>query len=536
MESLNAKGLKEEVWQLTDAYRSMFNHTNDAIVWFDRTGRIFHFNKRFIGLLGSSAHSSFKVNIFTLLGEIEKDIRSALLGSISEKKIELKIAEQSKQVIVKLGPLYSSGTVSGGYAILIDVTAMTELYQERESRLRQLINEAGIGMVVLDQNHRVLDANQRFAEMLGYEYEELFALHTWDWEADMPPAVIQEKYDDLANFNAVFETRHRRKDGTIFNVEISAVGTTIEGPEGKYNAVICMCQDITERKRIEKQLKISEQKYRSFVENASDIIVSIANDGTILYVSPNCEYFTGFKPEEVEGKKVSDFIRPEERAQHESHFKSAFLEKRFHSDYQIRHKDGSFHWYSVNYSLSEDEFENSVLICHVRNIDERKEYEEQLKYLSTHDQLTGVFNRTFFEAFLEQQGKRREYPVSLLMCDLDGLKEVNDTYGHAAGDELIKACVKVLQASLRQGDFLARIGGDEFAVILPSTNAAAAQRIVSRIYRNVEAYNELEQGLPLSFSVGSATLDSPTRSLLEVLREADKNMYALKKERGKNRE
>ena len=232
---------------------------------------------------------------------------------------------------------------------MIDVTAMTELYQERESRLRQLINEAGIGMVVLDQNHRVLDANQRFAEMLGYEYEELFALHTWDWEADMPPAVIQEKYNDLANFNAVFETRHRRKDGTIFNVEISAVGTTIEGPEGKYNAVICMCQDITERKRIEKQLKISEQKYRSFVENASDIIVSIANDGTILYVSPNCEYFTGFKPEEVEGKKVSDFIRPEERAQHESHFKSAFLEKRFHSDYQIRHKDGSFHWYSVNF-------------------------------------------------------------------------------------------------------------------------------------------------------------------------------------------
>lgn len=158
-------------------------------------------------------------------------------------------------------------------------------------------------------------------------------------------------------------------------------------------------------------------------------------------------------------------------------------------------------------------------------VTERRRYEEQLKYLSLHDQLTGLYNRAFFEEELKCLASGREYPVTVLVADLDGLKLVNDTLGHARGDEMLKACADILRSSLRRSDILARIGGDEFAILLPRTDEKAAAEIAGRIIAQVEEYNTQHSELPLHLSLGYATSRSGKEPLEETFKRADDLMY-----------
>jgi diguanylate cyclase (GGDEF)-like protein len=169
-----------------------------------------------------------------------------------------------------------------------------------------------------------------------------------------------------------------------------------------------------------------------------------------------------------------------------------------------------------------------------RDITERKYYEERLQHLSLHDQLTGLYNRSYFESELNRLNKSREYPITILFADLDNLKLINDSMGHNTGDKLLKYCTAVLRRSLRGSDILARIGGDEFAAILPRTSKKAGEEIVSRISLQLEHYNQKKRkNQPfLSISLGLATAEDAGESLLETVKEADDLMYRDKLHRG----
>jgi diguanylate cyclase (GGDEF)-like protein len=147
---------------------------------------------------------------------------------------------------------------------------------------------------------------------------------------------------------------------------------------------------------------------------------------------------------------------------------------------------------------------------------------EDLRYLGNHDALTGLFNRHYFEAELERLARGRQTPVSIIMADLDGLKQVNDRFGHAAGDDLIRAAAEVLSTTFRADDIVARIGGDEFAVLLPGTGRPEVEEALVRIRsRLVEQH---DQGHEVSLALGAATAVQPTH-LVDTLRAADERMY-----------
>jgi len=147
-----------------------------------------------------------------------------------------------------------------------------------------------------------------------------------------------------------------------------------------------------------------------------------------------------------------------------------------------------------------------------------------LEYQSTHDALTGIYNRTFFEKTIADLSAV-DYPVTIISLDADGLKVVNDTLGHAKGDELLINLVRVLKNSIRETDILARVGGDEFIIILPRTDKVNAKLIVERIYNNIDSFNRAESQMPLSVSLGVATADNQNISLQDVIKQADKEMY-----------
>lgn len=168
----------------------------------------------------------------------------------------------------------------------------------------------------------------------------------------------------------------------------------------------------------------------------------------------------------------------------------------------------------------------------IRDITDRKRYEEQLKYLSLHDQLTGLYNRTFFEAEILRLNNSREYPITVISADVDNLKLFNDTLGHDRGDELLKACAAVLKQALRKSDILARVGGDEFAAILPRTDEKTGAEIAKRINHYASLYNSRHTDLHLSISAGAATAESRAVSLAQALKTSDDLMYRQKFQHG----
>lgn len=159
------------------------------------------------------------------------------------------------------------------------------------------------------------------------------------------------------------------------------------------------------------------------------------------------------------------------------------------------------------------------------DISERKRIEEQLVYLSLHDPLTGLYNRAYFEEEMRRLEGGRSLRVGIIVCDVDGLKLVNDTLGHGAGDNLLRATAQVLEECFREGDVVARIGGDEFAVMLPSGGKTAVESSCRRIRRALSRYCVSNPELPLSVSIGFAVREKPSTSLGDVYKEADNNMY-----------
>lgn len=189
-------------------------------------------------------------------------------------------------------------------------------------------------------------------------------------------------------------------------------------------------------------------------------------------------------------------------------------------------------YFNISVNPTFDSEGNLVGSVHVaRDVTKRREMEDRLRYLSTHDEMTKLYNRAFFEAEVEQIEKGRSAPISVVIADLDGLKEANDCFGHDFGDGLIRAAADVLREIFRSGDAIARIGGDEFAVLLKGVGEELLATIMERARDIVEHGGHLsEQGLKVRFSLGCATTNYPSR-LQETIRAADMAMYEDKKSR-----
>jgi diguanylate cyclase (GGDEF)-like protein len=163
----------------------------------------------------------------------------------------------------------------------------------------------------------------------------------------------------------------------------------------------------------------------------------------------------------------------------------------------------------------------------------RKKVEEQLLYLSWHDALTGLYNRTYFEREMNRLNETI-LPVALLICDVDGLKLINDTMGHDAGDAMLIEAAKIIRNCFRDSGIFARIGGDEFSILLPGVEAYMAESMCSKLRESVDEYNVNNSQLPLSISIGLATRHNAGIFMTDVFKEADNNMYREKLHRSQS--
>lgn len=280
------------------------------------------------------------------------------------------------------------------------------------------------------------------------------------------------------------------------------------------------------------RMRESEEKYRSVVEQANDGM-AIVQDAFLKYVNPRFAEIVGYKPADITDTSVDDYFLMEEAVrvvQRQWRYIRGQETASVHETL-LRHRDGSRVPVEFNSGPIVYQDKPAELIV-VRDITERKEFEERLRYLSLHDPLTGIYNRTFFEEELRRLARSREFPVTIVSIDVDGLKLINDTMGHDSGDSLLKACAEALKRTLRQCDVFARIGGDEFAVILPRTDQKTGDSILERMRASLLEHNQDNPDVLLSVSIGVATAFRQGESLEELFRRADDLMYRDKLYRG----
>jgi diguanylate cyclase (GGDEF)-like protein/PAS domain S-box-containing protein len=298
-------------------------------------------------------------------------------------------------------------------------------------------------------------------------------------------------------------------------------------------AYAALSAEVDERKAAERALRASEERFRSLVQNSSDVISIVDADGGVRYHSESVRRVLGYDPAElVDGDPLS-LVHPDDRERVARFVAEAALRPGVTAaeTWRVRHRDGTWlHSETVAANLLEDPNVRG-LVLNTRDVSDRKELEAQLVHQAFHDGLTGLANRTLFAERVEHALARTgQGDLAVLFIDLDDFKHVNDSLGHAAGDQLLVAAARRLQGCLRPTDVAARLGGDEFAVLLERvTDGEAAATVAGRVLDTLhQPFGLNGRTIPIKASLGVATGQPGTDEADELLRNADVAMYTAK--------
>ncbi|MDR3564928.1 MAG: diguanylate cyclase [Negativicutes bacterium] len=287
--------------------------------------------------------------------------------------------------------------------------------------------------------------------------------------------------------------------------------------------------ELLERRQTELELRKSQTSNQALINAIPDPMFIIKRDGTFSDYKATSEQLY-LQPSTFLGKTVSEIFPPEIAVKTMQAIEITMRT----GDIQIFEYQLFFHGKIQHYEARIVVSGSDEVLTIVRNITERKAMEEQLEQLSLHDALTGLYNRAFFEEEMKRIESARNSSAGLIVCDVDGLKIVNDTLGHNMGDTILKAVATTLKDSFRPGDLVSRIGGDEFAVLLPNNSTQALEADCRRIRDKIDHYNTENPTVPISLSIGFALSRESPVDMNALFKEADNNMYREKLHRQKS--
>jgi len=398
-----------------------------------------------------------------------------------------------------------------------------EKLRYNRQRYETIFKSAPIGILIEDAAGKIIEVNQVLCEMTDFRKEELEGANVLD------KFVLQE-YKELARENMrriisgedlEFDIETPKKNGEIIYKYLKE--TNIVLPDGK-KGIISMHLDITDRKVMEKELKEKNILLNSILESIQDGICVLNPDLTIRYTNAKMDewYQQGLS---LKDKKCFNGFYSKETSCEDCPVIKSLETKKMESVVKKLPDWHELDYIEIfSYPIFEEEGEEITgIVEFVRDITEQKEQEREIKYLLYRDALTDLYNRRFFEEEMKRLDTKRQLPISLIMADVNGLKIINDSYGHDTGDQLLIKAAEILKSAVREEDILARQGGDEFAILLPNTSKEEVLKVLDRIKAEIAAAEQVE--IPLSIALGQATKTEAAEELTEVLKKADNRMY-----------
>ena len=403
--------------------------------------------------------------------------------------------------------------------------------KQSEERFRTLFDKAPLGYQSLDADGHFIDVNQQWLDTLGYTRDDVIG----HWFGDF----LLPEYRDA--FRQRFEIF--KKQGYIHSefemlskvgkpMFIAFEGKIASDMNGKFTQTHCILQDITSQRLSNEALQASEEKYRLLYSAmtqglALHEIITDDNgkpvDYRFLDINDSYTRLLGVTREMCIGKTITEVMPRVESYWIDVFGKVALTgEPMYYENYLA-----TTGRYYATYSYSYQKRRFAVLVT---DITEQRDYQENLKFMSFHDYMTGLYNRRFFEDELQRNDQESQLPLSVIMGDINGVKLVNDAFGHAEGDKLILDTANIISGCCRKEDIVARVGGDEFGILMPGTDSATAMTVVQKIRNALNAFDadNPHDKFRHSISLGYSTKNTPADDLMNVLKMADENMYQRK--------
>lgn len=411
--------------------------------------------------------------------------------------------------------------------------------KQSEEKFKLLFDKAPLGYQSLDINGHFIEVNQQWLNLFGYSRNEVIG----KWFGNFISPDYSEEFDykfptfkEQGQIHNEFEMLHKNGNTLFISFECK-IGYDLNG---KFKQTHCILKDITKQKEAENALRISEEKYRNIAENISDVVWTTDINFKTIFVNPSVESVLGETVEAHLNQSITQNLTPKSLIKAQAVLAEE-LEKESDPNcdksrtnnflLEYYHANGSTVWLDSHTSFIRNKNGNVIGIQGVsRDVTELKKTQDKLLYLSEHDDLTGLYNRRYFEKEIRLLDKEEQLPLSIIVIDINGLKLINNSFGVEEGDKIIVETAKLLENIFQNDTVVARTGGGEFGILLPKTDLDRSREYLDVIREAYELYNaDVTSGAcSISLSVGAATKDAANVNFEQISKEAEDYMHQRK--------
>jgi diguanylate cyclase (GGDEF)-like protein/PAS domain S-box-containing protein len=438
----------------------------------------------------------------------------------------------------------AAGAVVGFVGLAHDITDRHRAdlaLRKSEERFRALSEHAPVGIVQTDEDGGCWYANRRFCTLVGRTEDEVRGRGWLELLQESDRSRMLERWSHELGAGSAFDGEFVVERPGAGAVHLRATAGPIRADDGRVTGFVITTQDISERVGAQLRLSESEQLFRDTLENVALAAAQLDAAGRVIYCNPHLAEMLGRAPADVVGCDwFADIVPPERSWTRETY------ERTMRGEIQLPHHENQI----VTASGERRVISWSTIVRHApdgtavgaislgEDVTERRRAEQRVSHLAYHDDLTGLPNRTSFADHLVAtvaEAERGEAQIAVLFCDIDAFKLVNDSLGHAAGDDLLRHVATRLRAVTRAADMIARQSGDEFLVLVRDARgshgdvAQLAEALASRIEHAISSPFTLEgHEVVIGVSVGTSVYPDDGRTAEELLHNADAEMYHAK--------